>query len=231
MTLTQLFVTSFMVSLSGSITPGPLVAVTIRYALRRGPMAGVVMSVSHGLTEFVVLLLLVSFLGRIDITPTAVTVLSFLGAGFMTYLGLTTFKEGWTSGKNDPEWSVDGKDGNLSSTDGTADRSAAAASWRPLFLAGIVTTVTNPVWVVWWGTLGVNYIIWSMDYGYLGLGLFFSGHLAANAAFFILFAVLAAGSKKYFGGQVYRVMMMGLGVFLLGFAVYFFRLAFGSVLG
>ena len=65
MTLSEIFISSFIIGFSGALTPGPVLSVTIVESSRRGFLAGPLITLGHGLAELGWLVLLGSlpFLG------------------------------------------------------------------------------------------------------------------------------------------------------------------------
>ena len=64
-TLIIIFSTSFLVGLSGALMPGPLLAVTVGEAARRGFWAGPLLILGHGILELALVVALVAGLSRL----------------------------------------------------------------------------------------------------------------------------------------------------------------------
>ena len=62
--LTLIFSTALLVGLSGAVMPGPLTAVTVEYALRRGYRAAPLATLGHALLEAIMVILLLVGLGN-----------------------------------------------------------------------------------------------------------------------------------------------------------------------
>ena len=58
------------------------------------------------------------------------------------------------------------------------------------FAAGVVATVANPYWLLWWATIGANFVALARQGGALGLVSFFSGHILADFLWYTLVAFL-----------------------------------------
>jgi len=83
-------------------------------------------------------------------------------------------------------------------------------------LAGILTSISNPFWMLWWATIGLGYITLSLRSGYIGLTSFFTGHILADLVWYSLIAAAVAGGKKFLSDGVYRAILVACGVFLVG---------------
>ena len=55
---------------------------------------------------------------------------------------------------------------------------------RNLVLAGILLSLANPYWFIWWATIGIGYILFSFQYGIAGIIAFYSGHILADLAWY-----------------------------------------------
>src|SRR4030043_483114 len=53
-----------------------------------------------------------------------------------------------------------------------------------LVLTGILMSVLNPYWVIWWATVGLAYILHSRRFGLAGISFFFAGHILADFAWY-----------------------------------------------
>jgi len=62
--LNLIFTTALLVGFSGAVMPGPLTAVTIEHALRRGYPAAPLVTLGHALLEVVMVILLLVGLGN-----------------------------------------------------------------------------------------------------------------------------------------------------------------------
>ncbi len=204
MDLIIIFVTAFIVGLSGAMMPGPVTAAVAEQSMRRGIIAGPMIVLGHGLLEvFVVVLLILGLAQFMAIDFVA----GFLGVGG----GLILLWMGYGMIKN----AVSGK---LSLENIGEERQPKKNS---PFLAGIWTTLSNPYWFIWWATVGAGYVVFALNYGGPGLFSFFTGHILSDLFWFSLLAVVFATGKKFLTDRIYAGIISGLGVFLWGFAIYF----------
>jgi len=142
----------------------------------------------------------------------------------MAWMAWGAFKEAWigTAGL-----ALGGVSSITPSADGLiySSQGFLFSSLLPAFTAGIAATLTNPYWLLWWATIGANYVLLAQSRGMAGLGTFFTGHISADVVCFVLFALLASTGQQLFGQQFYRGLMLVLAVFLAILAVYFARMA------
>jgi threonine/homoserine/homoserine lactone efflux protein len=88
-------------------------------------------------------------------------------------------------------------------------------------MAGVLMSAANPYWLIWWLTIGLGYVMFSMQYGWLGVALFFIGHILADFAWYTLVSGAVAQGRRFISDRVYQGFLAGCGVFLFGFGGYF----------
>ncbi len=78
-TIVLIFTTSFVVALSGAMMPGPLLAITISEATRRGFWAGPQLMLGHVILEIALIAVLVAGLSELIENELVLAVVSLLG--------------------------------------------------------------------------------------------------------------------------------------------------------
>ncbi|MGB4315197.1 MAG: LysE family transporter, partial [bacterium] len=166
-----LFATAFMVAFSGAMMPGPLLTVAINQSLRRGIVVGPLISLGHGLMEILVVGALLVGLGQLLEHGLVAAAVALGGGLVLAWMGYGMIREGWQG-----EISLDLEQGK-EQRDG-----------KGAFAAGVVATVANPYWLLWWATIGANFVALARQGGALGLVSFFSGHILADFLWYTLVA-------------------------------------------
>ncbi|MQL53248.1 hypothetical protein GFC01_13470, partial [Desulfofundulus thermobenzoicus] len=82
-------------------------------------------------------------------------------------------------------------------------------------LAGILISLSNPYWSLWWATVGLGYIVLSLKQGVPGLASFFSGHILSDLAWYGLVAAAVAGGRRFLTPVLYRGILVACGFFLI----------------
>ncbi len=203
MNLGLLFSTAFIVGLSGVMMPGPVTAVTVEQALKRGVIAAPLITLGHGLLEVVVVLLLVFGLGRFMAAPNVAGIIGIAGGVVLAWMGggmIKNVRSGTVS---------------LNGTGGGGKSGVGPVS------AGILSTLSNPYWFVWWATVGAGYVALSQQHGLPGLVLFFGGHILADLSWLLVIAVLLVSGKRFINDRIYGGIVTVLGGFLVALAAYF----------
>ncbi len=205
-----LFVTAFIVGLSGAMMPGPFLTASIAESIRRGFWAGPLMVLGHSILELVLLLALLgglaSFLTRADVTCT----IAFLGGVFLIFMGFSMSREALR--------------GHIS-LDAIEASGKKVIRIHPI-VAGITFSLANPMWHLWWATIGLSYINLAMKSGTIGLASFYSGHILADFAWYSLVSLTVTGGRRFISQGVYNYILPACGVFLLGLGGYFIYTGF-----
>jgi threonine/homoserine/homoserine lactone efflux protein len=193
-------VTSFIVALSGALMPGPLLTLTVGEAARRGFWAGPLIILGHALLELALVLLLLAGVGVWLHRPVVLGLVGVVGAGMLGWMGLGLLK---AARHSHLEFDPQGDSG-----------------LNPV-LAGVLMSAANPYWLIWWLTIGLGYVLFSMKYGWLGVALFFIGHILADFAWYTLVSGAVAQGRHFLSDRLYRGFLAGCGVFLFAFGGYF----------
>jgi len=207
-----IFVSSFIIALSGALMPGPLLAVTIRDTTRRGFIAAPLLVLGHGILELGLLALLMLGLAEWLKGEAATTVIALAGCSALLWMAVGMVRE-VRSLRFDP--------GAGASNAAGPDTGNARNLWRPV-ADGIIASISNPYWSLWWATIGLGYLALSSGQGLTGVAFFFAGHILADAAWFLFVGLTVSAGRGRFTDRIYR----GIVGVCAGF-LFFFALSFG----
>lgn len=202
--LATIFFTSFMIALSGAMMPGPLLTATISESARRGSMAGPMLIFGHGILEFGLVVLLLMGLGPFLATDSVFIVIALAGAAILAWMGASMIRSLPTLSLS---WEVNEKQAHRKSTN--------------LVWAGILLSLANPYWSVWWVTIGLGYILFSMKSGFVGVLFFFAGHILADLAWYALVSAAVGRGRSFFSDSIYRGIIGFCASLLLLFSLFF----------
>ena len=204
MELPLLFSTAFVVGLSGALMPGPVTAVTAEHSLKKGIIAAPMVTLGHGVMEALVIVLLVFGLGRFMAQPAVTGVIGLLGGLVLAWMGWGMIK------------SARGGSLSIENTGNGPKGTVGPVS------AGILSTLANPYWFLWWATVGASYVTLSQRYGLPGVMVFFGGHILADFLWLLVIAGILVTGKKFISNRIYTDIVFVLGLFLVVLAAYFF---------
>lgn len=209
--LAGIFATAFAVGLSGAMMPGPLLAYTIGDSARRGARSGPLMVFGHMLLEAALVAAVAAGLGTVLSSPRVVTAISLVGGAMMGWMGATMLRAS-------RRISLDG------------DAGAARRGMHPV-VAGIVVSLANPYWTLWWATIGLTYIAVGMKAGLPGLLAFFAGHIASDLAWYSFVSVAIARGRRLMPPWAYRGLIGLCAVIMLVFGALFLAGGVGGLCG
>ncbi len=206
MSLPLLFSTAFVVGLSGAMMPGPVTAVTIDHALKRGVGAAPLIAFGHGITEVVIVVLLVVGLGRMLEFPAVAGVIGIGGGAVLAWMGWGVIR---SARSGEVSLSAEQQDGGGHGGVGPVG-------------AGVLSTLANPYWFLWWVTVGAGYVALAQQHGLRGVLLFFGGHILSDLSWLLVLAAAMVGGKRWISDRIYAAVVAILGGFLIVLAGYFF---------
>jgi threonine/homoserine/homoserine lactone efflux protein len=251
--LLAIFGTSFVVGLSGALMPGPLFTLTVRETLRRGFWAGPVVSAGHAVIELALVIGLAVGLKRfLEDEGPATGAVALAGGAFLLWMGygmlrnaprqsLSLGRESLASTAAARAWHPADNPQPPSARRGYGARVLAAAVGNDqaqaspqvgamaavLIPAGVLVSVSNPYWVIWWASVGAAYMSESLEHGAVGVGSFFTGHILSDFAWLTLVAFVLASGRRIMGRGVYRGILAACGLFLLILGTYFIYAGIG----
>jgi len=196
-----IFITSFIIAFSGALMPGPFLTATISESSRRGFQAGPMMILGHGILELVLVIALIMGLAPFLTNDTVFGVIALSGAFILLWMAYGMFR-------SLPALRMD-------------SAGTAATAGGGLVRTGILMSLANPYWIIWWSTIGLGYIIHSQTFGMLGVMLFFVGHILADLVWYTAVSFSVSRGKSFLSVSVYRGIIGTCACFLVVFAVYF----------
>jgi len=202
--LIAIFTTSLFVGFSGALMPGPLLTVVISGSARGGFWEGPTLVLGHAVAEVLIVVGLAAGLSRLLKRNLVAGLVGLLGGAFLLWMGFDIVRGAWG--------------GTVSLEQATG---AEAGPQLGPILTGIVVSISNPYWVLWWATVGASYVALSLGRGPLGLGSFYFGHILADLSWYSLVALLIARGKTLLSQPVYRLILLVCGLFLIALSIYF----------
>jgi len=207
----QIFFRAWAVAFSGAMMPGPLLTVNIKESLRRGFWAGPQLILGHALLEGALITGLALGLGGLLKAELSQGLISVFGGAFLFWMawGMLRYKgQGdLIAGEREMPGGTQGGNPGL-----------------PPVVAGVVVSLSNPYWTLWWATLGLGFLVQAEKLGPAGILLFFSGHILADLLWYSAVSFVVASGKKWLTPKIYRGIIIFCGLFLIYLAVDFFRL-------
>lgn len=204
--LAVLFGSAFVVALSGAMMPGPVLFATVRWGVRHGRWVGPAIVAGHAAVEVPLMLAIIFGLGEVLARPSFVGVVGLLGGAALLGMGVLMLAATPTielPGPPDP-----------------AAGPPAPAAWH-IVAAGALTSLANPYFPLWWGTVGMNFLVHARPLGASGYVVFYVGHLLADLAWYGAVSESVHHGRRLLSDRSYRWLVGACGVLLIGFALFF----------
>lgn len=186
-----------------------MLSVTIEESLQQGGRAGFLIVGGHGLAEFVLIGLFVLGLNQSPFSQWASVSVRIVGGAVLLIMGFNIFRCAFKDKVT------------LEFQKSLNPEQVLSISYLRPFKAGIIVSVANPTWVLWWFSIGALYVTEALRYGWLGLGFFYTGHILADLTWYVFVAFAVATGRRFLNPAAYRVILALCGLFLIGFASYF----------
>jgi len=209
----QLGAQAFVVGLSGAMSPGSFLTVTIARTMQRGAFSAMLLLVGHALLEATLLVGFAFGLQRVLKLPAVTVGLAVVGGGVLLWMGSALLR-GATSGRIAADLEV--------VEDAAMSRSAVGAISQ-----GAIVSLSNPYWTLWWATIGVKLAADGLAIGPIGVLAFFIGHQLADISWYTFVIVVVSRGKHLLTPRSYCIIMGVLGGALLYMGARFVGEAFG----
>ncbi len=185
-----------VISLSGVMMPGPMFAVTLAKSYR-SPLAGTQIAVGHAVIEVPLILLIYFGFAQFFENSLVQLGLSVVGGGMIFWLGIAMFRA----------------------------RTKVVHQGKDLpynaFTAGILTSVFNPFFLVWWATIGSMLIMKFLDFGTTGLMVFIVVHWLCDLVWLSLVSTLVYRTRSLWGQKFQEGLFIACSLLLAGFGAWF----------
>jgi threonine/homoserine/homoserine lactone efflux protein len=206
--LFTVFFSSFVIGLSGALMPGPLLTATINESSRHGFLSGPLLVLGHGILELMLVAALLAGMAPFLRADWLFITISLTGGAILLWMAYGMFR-------TLPSLSIARVTGPA--TEPTITR----GEHRRLVWSGILLSLSNPYWTIWWASIGIGYILYCQRFGLWGVAFFFTGHILADLTYYSAVAAMIARGRRFFSDRVYRSVTALCAAFLVLFACYF----------
>lgn len=215
----EIFLLSFIVALSGSLSPGPLLTYTIYKSLqsrRRAYLVGILIWIGHAILEFMLMLILLIGLSPFISDRSVIIIIGLLGGAVLIYFGASLLRDVWLK-KIDLSF--------LTPENETTEERKKASEKTDLIqqptLGGVLVSMSNPYWWIWWAVIGLNFMT-QFSVGLLNLEFwgFFLGHELGDFLTYVSIATVLGFTNKFFTRKIYLGIIIGCSVFMIVFGLY-----------
>jgi threonine/homoserine/homoserine lactone efflux protein len=201
--IVQMLLLGFLIGLTGALAPGPTLIATIDASIKGGWTMGPRLTLGHIAVEILMVILIIA--GLSVVIGSYSWLIAGIGGMALMVFGMLTILES--------------RHAQTILAKGTSINERTTT--RP-FVAGVVTSISNPYFWLWWFTVGSALMI-SAYAGGLGTALaFILGHWTADLGWFTLVSVSIHQGRFFLREREYRWTLAACGIFLVFFGGYYF---------
>ncbi len=205
----EIFTISFIVALTGALSPGPVLTFTIYKSLKsnKGYLAGLFIVLGHALLEFSLIILLLLGASLFFQNFIFLIIIGIVGGICLIIFGFLTIREVY---KKQYEVKFNINEQNMKGFKGNS------------FFGGIFYSITNPYWEFWWAVTGLTLMI-NLNVSFqnpLGLLLFFLGHELGDFVWYVPISIFIYFGGKSLNPNVYKYVLIVCGAFMIIFGIY-----------
>ena len=198
----QTFLLGLMIGLTGALAPGPTLVATINASITGDWKIGPKVMAGHMIVESVLFLLIVLGLATLALPyTTAIAVIG--GIALMVFGALT-----------------------IAGSRGASLNSTVKGTISNPYIAGLVTSATNPYFWIWWLTIGSAMVIAGLAGGIVLAAVFMIGHWCADLGWYTLVSAGVSQGRSILSDTSYRRIMAVCGVFLILFGAYYLSILY-----
>ena len=205
----QIFFGSFIVAFSGALMPGPMLTLVIASVAQKGFWTSVFIVIGHSILE---LLIVISFylgvLKYLD-NPLVIKIISIVGGAFLIYMAVSIIV---SIARKKIKLDLDAK--SIAKNLGTKNTFIITGK-------GILISLANPYWYVWWLTIGATFMIKSVQHSFGGVAFFYTGHILADFIWYLFVGFLVSTGRRFFNQKIYIGILIVCSLFLLYLGVRF----------
>lgn len=189
-----MFILSFLlqtvfISFSGVLAPGPITAVTVGKG-SKNPHAGALISLGHGIVEFpLIILIFLGFDSLIKIQYVRESI-GIAGGLFLLWMGIDILRS--------------------LKIDNIKEKTE---KHKPI-TAGILLSIGNPYFIIWWATLGAALIMRSAEFGLLWFAVFALVHWLCDFLWLYFLSIMSYKGGVFFGKKFQKGIFLICGIFL-----------------
>jgi threonine/homoserine/homoserine lactone efflux protein len=181
-----------MISLSGVLSPGPMTAAVLQQG-GRSALTGIFFAFGHGIVEMPLIFLIFLGAGTFLQMDGIRILIGIIGGLYLLFIGMGLLR---TKGNQE-----------------AAEESRMPSS----FYSGLLLSIYNPYFLLWWGTIGVGLVVRASKFGIAGLILFAIFHWLCDLIWYGFLSFASFKGTKMFGSGLYKKVS-----FLCGLAMFFY---------
>jgi len=208
------------ISVTGVMMPGPVTAAAIAKGYHR-KWAGIHIALGHAVVEFPTIALIAAGFSTVLRNTYVSIAIGILGGAMLVFMGLSMIA------------ARGGVIGKLRSIGGAGDKGTDSAAGDPKppaamdpfpyhpFIAGILTTASNPYYFLWWATLGAALTLNALEFGLAVLVVFAVLHWSIDLGWDFFLSYTVHKSRAFWNDRTFIAVFAVCGAIMLFFGLWF----------
>ncbi len=207
--IAEIFFGALIVAFTGALMPGPMLTLVITSVAQKGFLSSFFIVIGHAVLELIIVVSF--FLGILKFlsNPLIIKIISIIGGAFLIYMAINIII------------SIIRKKIKLNLE---SNKSYSFLGKKNTFIIvgkGILISLANPYWYIWWLTIGATFMIKSVSYSISGISSFYIGHILADFIWYLFIGLLISTGKRFFNQKVYIGILLACSIFLLYLGIKF----------
>jgi len=213
-----IFSFSFLVALTGAMSPGPLLTYTIIKSVqtsKRGYLMGVWIITGHAILEMGIILFLLLGFSFVLKSIYVVRGIGLAGGIILCYFGASIIRDLY-------HHKIPTSFLNSRLSEEEQDTSLRSRNLDNPVIGGILVSMSNPYLWIWWATIGLAFMI-HFDISFRHwpkLFAFFLGHEAGDLSWYLIISTMAFFGLRHLNKKAYYGFLFICAVFLILFGIY-----------
>ncbi|MCQ8894278.1 MAG: LysE family translocator [Methanolinea sp.] len=201
------YLLGLVIGLTGALVPGPTLVATINTSVTGGWKTGARVSAGHALVEALVFSAIILGVSSVTAVSDFSGLIGAIGGIALVAFGILTIR------------------GAGSGVPGEGSPGSVVAN---PYLAGAVTSVSNPYFWLWWFSVGSALVLAAAQQAFLFAVAFLAGHWSADFGWYTIVSASIHRGKRLFDDRVYAWVLRGCGAFLVLFGLSYLAFALES---
>ncbi|MHA2184860.1 MAG: LysE family transporter [Promethearchaeota archaeon] len=205
----NIFVFSFLVALTGALTPGPLLTFTVFKSLtqKRGYLAGLFIILGHATIELALIFALLGGVSLLFQNIIFLTLVGIIGGSLLIIYGILTARD---TIRTDFNTDVNMNEPELKGFRGNS------------FVGGIIVSLSNPYWTFWWAVIGLGFMVnFNISFSNpLALLIFFIGHELGDIVWYLPVSTFVYLGGRSLNPKIYKYVLLICAGFMVVFGIY-----------
>lgn len=205
----QIFIGALVVAFSGALVPGPMFTLVVTSVAQKGFLTSLFIVIGHSILE---LIIVISFyLGILKYLSSDLTVriISIIGGIFLLYTAINIIV------------SVLRKKIKLELENRTINQSLGTKNSFIIVGKGILISLANPYWYIWWITIGAAFMVRSVKFNFAGVSSFYIGHILADFIWYLFIGIVVSTGRRFLNQKVYVAILLACSLFLIYLGIKF----------